>query len=91
MRWIPLAFIALTACNAPRPEPGIRVVTQREVVEVAKPCPVTPPARPAPLPRPLPTDAVALAAVLGAKVVELMGDGGYVDRSQEALAICTKP
>ncbi|AHE55992.1 hypothetical protein [Sphingomonas sanxanigenens] len=72
------------------PSPGIRVETVEVVREVQRPCPVTPPVRPAPLERPLPADAAALAALLGARLAEWAGPGGYGDRAAAALAICTK-
>jgi len=65
-------------CNSPR------------LLSVAEPCPVTKPARPAPLAQPLPSDAVQLAAVLGSKLLEWSGAGGYGDRASDALDTCIK-
>lgn len=84
--------ILLAGCastNSPPPAVEIRTVTK--TVEVSKPCPVTKPARPAPLARPLPTDAIALAAMLGSKLLEWSGSGGYGDRADAAIDTCTKP
>lgn len=83
--------ISLAGCaGSNSPPPAVQIKTVERVVEVAKPCPAKKPDRPAKLVRPLPTDAVALAAVLGAKVLEYDGDGGFADRALAALDICTK-
>ena len=82
--------LLLAGCG-PRPEPGVRVETVEVLVEVQKPCPVTKPARPAPLAKPLPTDAVQLAALLAGKLLEVMGPGGYVERADAAIERCVKP
>jgi len=85
------AVLLLTGCGAgTTPPPAVEVRTQTVVKEVSKPCPVTVPERPAPLTRPLPTDAVRLAALLGAKLVEWSGHGGYGERADAALRQCTK-
>lgn len=87
-----LGLILLAGCSrANRIPPAVEIRTVDRVVEVQRPCAVTIPARPAKLQRPLPTDTTALAAILGAKLLELMGPGGYVDRADAALQSCTKP
>lgn len=91
MKRVIFLALALTACNTPRPEPGIKVVTQTVVKETMRPCAVSIPKRPAPLPRPLPTDAVALAAVLAERLVEYASPGGFADKAIAALEVCAKP
>lgn len=84
-------FALLAACGTGvTPPPAVEVRTVVKTVEVAKPCPVTIPERPAPLAKPLPTDAVRLAALLGAKLVEWAGPGKYGERADAALRQCTK-
>lgn len=73
------------------PPPAVEVRTVEVVKEVQRPCPVTRPERPAPLIQPLPTSAVALAAVLGAKLTEWAGPGGYGERADAALGTCIAP
>lgn len=86
-----LAF-SLSACGAAdtgaRPAVEIRTVVQR--VEVPVPCPVKKPERPAKLARPLPTDSIGALALVTAKLLELTGPGGYVDRADAALDTCLK-
>lgn len=87
-----IAFgLLLTACGTDRPRPAVEVRTQTVVKEVQRPCAVTIPQRPAPLAKPLPTDAVKLAALLGAKLVEWAGPGKYGERADAAIRECTKP
>lgn len=86
---LPLSLLPLAGCATPGAAPGIAVRTVEVVAEVQRPCPATPPTRPAPLERPLPADGVALAALLGAKLVEWSGPGGYGERAEAALALCT--
>ena len=86
MRILPLALL-LAAC-AKTPPPAVEVRTVVKTVEVQKPCAVTIPARPAPLPAVLPTNAVQLAALLGAKLAEWSGPGKYGDRAEAALRRC---
>jgi hypothetical protein len=82
----------LAGCNDSRPESaGTKVVYQRVEVPVQRPCPVTRPAKPLPLARPLPIDPARLVDLLAAKLLELMGPGGYVERADAAIATCTKP
>lgn len=82
--------LLLAACGAnPNARPAVEIRTVERVVEVAKPCPVTKPDRPAKLSRPLPSDSVALAALLGAKLLEYDGPGGFADRALAALNTCT--
>lgn len=81
--WGPFALIC--ACS----QPAVRVRTVEVVKEVQRPCAVTKPVRPAPI-GPLPADAVQLAAVLGAKLIEFAGPGGYAERAERALTICTE-
>jgi len=78
-----LPFIA--ACS--HSEPGVRIETVEVIKEVQKPCPGPRPERPAPLKNP-PSDAVALAATLAAKLAEYAGQGGYADRAESIFDIC---
>jgi hypothetical protein len=71
------------------PPPAVRVQEVVRTVEVQRPCNVTVPTRPRRLGA-LPSDAVALAAVLGAKLAEWSGAGGYGERADRALRECTK-
>lgn len=92
MRYLILTALALAGCTTTQTAPPaveIREVTK--TVEVQKPCPVTIPQRPAKLATPLPDDAVRLAALLGAKLVEWAGPGGYGDRADAALRKCAAP
>lgn len=81
----PLFLIA--ACATPGPV-GVRVETVERVVETQRPCPGEKPARPAPLDRPLPTDAVALAALLAAKLAEWSAPGMYGDQADAIMTRC---
>lgn len=84
--------LALSACARPdAPPPGVEVRVVETVKEVRRPCPVTKPKRPAPLAKPLPTDAVQLAELLGAKLLEYAGPGAFADRADAALETCAKP
>ncbi|MGF7146555.1 hypothetical protein FHS96_000164 [Sphingomonas zeicaulis] len=83
-----LAVLAMLAGCATTPPPAVAVRTVEVVREVQRPCPVTPPRRPAPLDRPLPADAAALAALLGARLAEWAGPGGYGERAEAALMLC---
>ena len=83
-----LAAITLSACATT--QPGVRVKTVTVTKEVQRPCAVKPIERPAKLTRPLPTDAIALALTLQAKLLEYAGPGGWAERMEGALAICTK-
>ena len=88
---VPLALM-LEACPNSKecPPPAIEQHYTTVTKEVAKPCPVKEPARPAALQRPLPTDAVSLAALLGAKLLEYAGPGGYADRAHDAIETCNR-
>jgi hypothetical protein len=87
-----LLCLALAACGGDPPQsPGMKVEYQTVVKEVQRPCPAKKPARPAPLARPLPTDAGALASLLAAKLLEWAGKGGYGERAEAALEVCTRP
>lgn len=91
MRYLILTPIALlTGCGTGAPPPAVEVRTQTVIKEVQRPCAATIPNRPTPLAKPLPTDAVRLAALLGAKLVQWSGPGGYGDRADAALRECTK-
>lgn len=92
-RVILASCLPLSACGAADTgaRPAVEIKEVVRTVEVAKPCPVTKPDRPAKLARPLPADAVALAALLGAKLLEVMGPGGYVDRADAAISQCVQP
>jgi hypothetical protein len=92
MKKIVAAFVimaCLPAAMCTRPDqPGIQIRTVEVVREVQRPCPVVKPQRPSQLAKPLPTDAVQLAALLGAKLLEWAGPGGYGERADAALARC---
>lgn len=81
------SLLALAGCTSTSP-PAVAVRTVEVVREVQRPCPVTPPRRPAPLDRPLPADVAALAALLGARLAEWAGPGGYGERADAALMLC---
>jgi hypothetical protein len=85
-----LAADALAACGTDQSRPAVEIRTVTKTVEVQKPCAVTPPVRPAPLDKPLPTDLGRLVAVLGAKLVEYAGPGGFADRATAAIDQCRK-
>lgn len=85
-----VALLSLSACFGRESGP-VRTVTQEVVREVPKPCPADVPARPTELERPLPTNPVALAAILGAKLAEYAGPGQYADRADAIMARCTVP
>lgn len=84
-RLLCLSIIALSGCASS--EPGIEVRTVEVVRTVQAPCPGPRPERPEPL-GPLPTDAVKLAAVLGAKLLEYAGPGMYADRADAIFDRC---
>lgn len=79
--------LLLPACVKDR-TPAVEVRTVRVPVEVQAPCPGNPPVAPGALDRPLPTDAVPLAAVLGAKLLEYVGAGKYVDQVDAYVRAC---
>ena len=87
---VTLAAVALLAGCATTGNPVETKIVER-VVEVQKPCPVTKPDRPSPLEQPLPTNPVALAAVLGAKLAEWSAPGKYGDKAEAALDTCITP
>ena len=83
--FLPIICLGISSCTTA--EPGIRVETVKVPVEVQKPCPAEIPKRPEPIGA-LPTDAVKLAATLGAKLIEWAGPGGYGDRADEIMQRC---
>lgn len=85
----PVALLAACATTQTSP-PAVEIRTVIKTVEVAKPCPVQAPVRPSPLARPLPNDAVALAALLGAKLSEWAAPGGFGDQALKAIDTCQK-
>jgi hypothetical protein len=86
------ALLLLSGCaTAPKAPVVPNVQIQTVTKEVQRPCHVTKPVRPAKLAQPLPTDSEALAALLGAKLIEWAGEGGYGDRAESAIATCSKP
>lgn len=87
---LPVA-LTLAACGANCPPPAVEIKTVEVIKEVMRPCPVTIPQKPGALARPLPTDTAALAALLGAKLAEWAGPGGYGERAEAALKTCTAP
>lgn len=82
-------LFSCTACATP--QPGIKTEYVTVLKEVQRPCPVTKPEVPAKLQRPLPTDPARLVDLLAAKLLELMGPGGYVERADSAIETCVKP
>lgn len=81
-----IVVLALSACAKPTP-PATQIKIQRETVEVMKLCPETLPKRPAAIGA-LPGDLQKLAALLGAKMMEYAGPGGYADRVEAAHEAC---
>ncbi len=84
-----IAVLALSACAKPTP-PATQIKIQRETVEVMRICPETFPKRPGAIGA-LPSDLQKLAAVLGAKLMEYAGPGGYADRVEAAHGACSAP
>lgn len=85
---LPAVMLILPAAMCGNPgEPGIEVRVVEKVVEVQKPCPAAAPVQPAPIGT-LPADANALAAVLGAKLLEYVGPGKYVDQVAAYVRAC---
>jgi hypothetical protein len=86
------ATLLLAGCGADHVDSaGTRVVYQTVEKEVPRPCPVTKPAKPAPLARPLPADPARLIDLLAGKLLEWAGPGGYGERADAAITTCTKP
>jgi hypothetical protein len=83
--------LALAACDEHPATPGQSVIYRDVLKEVPRPCPVTAPTRPAALARPLPTDPGALVSLLAGKLKEWSGEGGYAERAEAAIQICTRP
>jgi hypothetical protein len=83
-------LFALTACSATSPPPAVQIKTVEVVKEIQRPCPVKKPERPGPLARPLPTDSIRLNALLALKLADYAAPGGYTDKLEALLAICTK-
>ncbi len=82
-----VAALALSGCAHGRAPVDVRV--QERLVEVQRPCPVTVPARPAPIdPDTLPADARDALRIVTAKLLEYAGAGGYADRAEAAIAVC---
>lgn len=90
MRPMLLLFLLAGCATTPKPCPPAipKLEIQKQVVEVAKPCPVDEPQRPAKLARPLPTDLEALAAVLANQLMLWEAPGGYGDRASAAIRTC---
>lgn len=84
-----VACLLLTACATT--EPGIKVEYREVLKEVQRPCPVTKPVTPPPIARPLPTDPARLLDLVVAKLSEWAGPGGYGERADAAISLCTKP
>lgn len=81
-----LALFCLAACQTT--QPGIEVRTVEVVREVQKPCPGTPPVRPAPLAKPLPADLAMLVATLAAKLGEYTLPGKFADQADAYVEAC---
>lgn len=88
--WIGLLLITTSCGTGVTPPPAVEVRTVVKTVEIAKPCPVSKPARPARLAKPLPTDAIKLAATLGAALAQYTAPGAWADRMEAALNTCLK-
>lgn len=87
------AFIAmalLVGCKTTEPQ-GTRVEFREVVKEVQRPCVVKKPVRPSKLARPLPADVARKLDLVTAKLKEWDGAGGYGDRADAAIEVCTKP
>jgi hypothetical protein len=80
----------VSGCGGHVAAPGERVVYRTVEKEVPRPCPVARPVRPSPLARPLPEDAGALVSLLAGKLAEWAGPGGYGERAEAAITVCTK-
>ncbi len=78
----------LTGCSTMQGPVEVETVTV--VKETQKPCPAERPVRPAKIGT-LPTDLVALVAVLGAKLAEYSDPGKYADRAEAIMDRCTVP
>lgn len=83
-------MLALASCATTEPA-GVKVITKEVLKEVPRPCPAERPKVPAKLQRPLPTDPARLVDLLVAKLTEWAGPGGYGERANAALDLCTKP
>jgi len=86
-----IAALSLSACGHPQTASAVQTRVVTTTVEIQRPCPVTVPARPSPLAIPLPTDALQLAALIGAKLAQWSGPGGYGERADAALRKCVAP
>ena len=84
-----LPVLLLAGCaHVAAPTPAVEVRYQTVTREVQQPCPVAVPQRPAPLATPLPSSVEQLAALLGAKLAEWAGPGGYGERADAAIRTC---
>jgi hypothetical protein len=83
------AVLSLAGCAAAS-NPGIEIRTVTVTKEVQRPCAATAPTRPAATGS-LPAQAADAVLVLGAKILEWAGEGGYADRAEAAIAECTRP
>jgi hypothetical protein len=90
MRLAIIAALALAGCAAKPTPPAVQIKTVTVTRETQRPCAVTRPARPAPLGA-LPTSLARLSSLLGAKLAEWSGPGGYGERADAAIATCTRP
>lgn len=90
MRFALPAILLLASCAAKPAPPAVMVKTVTVTREIQRPCAVTRPARPAPL-GVLPTSLARLSSLLGAKLAEWSGPGGYGERADAAIATCTLP
>lgn len=87
MRWLVCSLFLLAGCAH---QQGVRVETVEVVKEVQRPCPASKPDRPAPVGA-LPSNARDALRIVTAKLLEYVGPGGYAERAEKAIDICTKP
>lgn len=80
-----IALLLAGCATGPRP---VKIETVERVVEVQRPCPVAKPARPAKVGT-LPANVLDTVKLLAAKLLEYAGPGGYADKADAALTLCT--
>lgn len=81
------AFSLLLLAGCAHTPGGTEVKTVEVVKEVMVPCPAQVPARPTPLGA-LPELTEDALRVVGAKLLEYAGKGGYADKAEDAIKLC---